>query len=63
MTDHSHEADRLAAHRAKLSAAGAIPMTVEEILGGQSQAGVPRPSFLKDHDDDGTVDVVDPHAR
>jgi hypothetical protein len=58
MTDDTSAADRLAAHRANLSAAGAIPMTVEEILGGQSQAGVPRPAFLKDHDDDGTVQRV-----
>jgi hypothetical protein len=63
MTDQPTEAERLAAHRAKLSAAGAIPMTVEEILAGESQAGVPRPSFLKDHEDDGTVEVVDPDAR
>lgn len=63
MTDDTSAADRLADHRVKLSATGAIPMTVEEILGGQSQAGVPRPAFLKDHDDDGTVDVADPHAR
>lgn len=63
MTDHSTDAERLAAHRAKLNAAGAVPMTAEEILAGNSQAGVARPSFLKDHDDDGTVDKVDPHAR
>jgi len=63
MTDDTSAADRLAAHRAKLSAAGALPMTVDEILGGQSQAGVPRPAFLMDHDDDGTVDVVDLNAR
>ncbi len=62
MTDQN-EAERLAAHRAKLNAAGAIPMTAEEILGGASQAGVPRPAFLKDHEDDGTVDVADPQAR
>lgn len=50
------EDDRLAAHRASLQARGSIPMTVEEILSGQSQAGVPRPSCLRDDDDDGTVE-------
>ena len=58
MTDQQNQADRIA----KLNAAGVIPMTAEEILAG-TQAGIPRPSFLKDHEDDGTVDVVDPHAR
>lgn len=43
-------------HLAKLNVAGVIPMTVEEILAGETQAGVPRPSFLKDHEDDGTVE-------
>lgn len=55
--------ERLAAHRAKMNAAGVVPMTADEILAGQSQAGVPRPAFLSDHDDDGTVDVIDPDAR
>lgn len=55
--------ERIALHRARLNAAGAVPMTAEEILAGQSQAGVPRPAFLSDHDDDGTVDVIDPDAR
>lgn len=52
------EAAKLAAHMAKLQAAGAIQMTAEEILAGQSQAGVPRPAFLNDHEDDGTVHKV-----
>jgi hypothetical protein len=50
------EDDRLAAHRAMLQARGSIPMTVEEILSGQSQAGIPRPSCLQDDEDDGTVE-------
>ncbi|WP_066723545.1 hypothetical protein [Sphingomonas pituitosa] len=49
------EDPRLAAHRAQMQVAGTQLMTPEEILAGQSQAGVPRPSFLKDHDDDGSV--------
>lgn len=55
--------ERITEHRAKMNMAGAVPMTAEEILAGQSQAGVPRPAFLSDHDDDGTVDVIDPDAR
>jgi len=50
--------DPLADRMAELQAAGAIPMTVEEILAGQTQGGVPRPSFLADHEDDGTVERV-----
>lgn len=50
--------DALAAHKLKLQAAGAVPMTAEEILAGQKQAGVPRPSFLTDHEDDGTVEIA-----
>ncbi|WP_156348478.1 hypothetical protein [Sphingomonas sp. Leaf23] len=55
--------ERIAAHRARMNVAGAVPMTAEEILTGQSQGGVPRPAFLKDHDDDGTVDAIDPGER
>jgi hypothetical protein len=33
-------------------------MTPEEILSGASQGGVPRPSFLKDEDGDGSVEFV-----
>ena len=54
------ENPRLAARRAQLEVAGGLPMTAEEILAGQSQAGIPRPGFLKDHEDDGTVDNVVP---
>jgi hypothetical protein len=57
MTDQTEE-QRLAAHRAKLQAAGAVSMTPEEILAGQTQAGVPRPAFLSDHEDDGSVERV-----
>lgn len=59
MSHEYPEDDRLAAHRAKLIASGVVQMTVDEILAGNTQAGVPRPSFLKDHDDDGTVQRVD----
>lgn len=52
------EDPRLAARRAQLQAAGAQLMTPEEILAGQTQAGVPRPAFLSDHEDDGTVHSV-----
>lgn len=45
-------------HLAKMQLAGAIPLTAEEILAGQSQGGVPRPAFLSDHEDDGTVQRV-----
>ena len=41
----------LAEHRAKLQAAGAVPMTVAEILAGETQAGVPRPAFLREADE------------
>jgi len=34
--------------------------TTEEILSGQSQAGVPRPAFLKDDDADGSVESLVP---
>ena len=51
-------AAKLAAHMAKLQAAGAVQMTPEEILAGRSQAGVPRPTFLKDDEDDGSVHKV-----
>lgn len=53
------EADRLA----ELQAAGAIPMTAEEVLAGQSQGGVPRPAFLTDAEDDGSVHRVQPGER
>ena len=55
--DNEH-AEKLAAHLASLQAAGAIQMTPEEILAGETQAGVPRPSFLTDDEDDGTVHRV-----
>jgi hypothetical protein len=45
-------------HLDAMRVAGALPMTVEEILGGQSQGGVPRPAFLKDDEDDGSVEFV-----
>ncbi len=54
------EDPRLAAHRAQMQVAGIQIMTADEILAGQSQAGVPRPSFLKDHDDDGSVQSLLP---
>jgi len=54
MTDE----EKLRGHMLRLQAAGAIPMTAEEILAGETQAGVPRPSFLKDDEDDGTVQRV-----
>lgn len=47
-------ADRLA----HLQAEGAVPMTAEEILAGNSQAGVPRPAFLKYDEDDGSIERV-----
>lgn len=50
--------DHKAEHLAKLNAAGALPLTAEDILSGQAQAGVPRPSFLDDHEDDGSVERV-----
>jgi hypothetical protein len=40
--------EKLGTHMARLQAAGAVPMTVEEILAGETQAGVPRPKFLTD---------------
>lgn len=59
MTERNdNEAAKLADHMAKLQAAGAVQMTPEEILAGQSQAGVPRPAFLKDDEDDGSVHKV-----
>ena len=57
MTDQPED-ERIAAHRARLQAAGAVPMTVEEVLQGQTQAGVPRPAFLSEHEDDGSVQRV-----
>ena len=54
----TNQDDRLADHLAQLQAAGAVPMTVEEVLAGQTQAGVPRPAFLRDDEDDGTVERV-----
>lgn len=60
MTDDTTTEEKLAAHAARLQATGAVPMTAEEVLAGQTQAGVPRPAFLRDHEDDGTVDTVDP---
>jgi hypothetical protein len=52
------DSDRLRAHLDSLKAAGAVPMTPEEILSGQSQGGVPRPAFLKDDEGDDTVEFV-----
>lgn len=52
------DSDRLRAHLDSLQTAGAVPMTPEEILAGASQGGVPRPSFLKDDEDDGSVEFV-----
>lgn len=52
------EDPRLAAHRSQLQVAGTQLMTPEEILAGETQAGVPRPAFLSDHEDDGTVHSV-----
>jgi hypothetical protein len=46
-----NDVERLAEHQAKLQAAGAVPMTVAEILAGETQAGVPRPSFLREADE------------
>lgn len=54
MTDEN----KLAEHMSRLQAAGAIPMTAEEILAGRTQAGVPRPACLRDDEDDGTVERV-----
>lgn len=54
------EDPRLAARRAQLQVTGSQLMTPEEILAGQTQAGVPRPAFLSDHEDDGTVQSVVP---
>jgi len=50
--------DQRADYLARLNAAGAVPLTAEEILAGLSQAGVRRPSCLHDHEDDGTVGRV-----
>lgn len=58
MTDNSPTDPRLEVHRLRLQAAGAIPMTAEEVLAGQTQAGVPRPAFQTPDDDDGTVERV-----
>lgn len=59
MTNPDNEqTEKLTAHLAALQAAGAVQMTPEEILAGETQAGVPRPSFLKDGEDDGTVHKV-----
>lgn len=52
------DADRIEEHRLRLQAAGMIPMTVDEILAGETQAGVARPSFLSPHEDDGSVERV-----
>ena len=57
MTEQS-EQERLAAHLARLQVAGSVPMTAEEVLAGQSQAGVPRPAFLAEHEDDDSVERV-----
>ena len=32
-----------------------MAMSAEEILAGRTQAGVPRPRFLAEHQDDGSV--------
>jgi hypothetical protein len=58
MAEPTKGADLIAERIAQLNVAGAIPMTVEEILAGQTQAGVPRPAFLADHEDDGTVERI-----
>ncbi len=52
------EDPRLAARRAELAAIAAQVMTPEEILAGATQGGIPRPAFLTDHEDDGTVETV-----
>lgn len=57
MSEHSDE-QRLADRLAALHAAGAVPMTAEEVLAGATQSGVPRPAFLRDHEDDGTIETV-----
>jgi hypothetical protein len=48
MTQADNATEKLAAHMARLQTAGAVPMTVDEILSGETQAGVPRPKFLSD---------------
>lgn len=63
MADPNDSADTEAERLAQLQAAGAIPMTPEEVLAGQSQGGVPRPAFLTDDEDDGTVHRVQPGDR
>lgn len=60
MTDEKTTEQKLAEHAARLQTSGAVPMTAEEILAGQTQAGVPRPTFLCDHEDDGSVETVEP---
>ncbi len=52
------ENDKLTAHRIQMAATGGVPMTAEEILAGATQAGVPRPDFLRDDEEDGTVETV-----
>lgn len=59
MTDEKTAEQKLAEHAARLQSSGSVPMTAEEILAGETQAGVPRPAFHRDHEDDGTVDTVD----
>ncbi len=52
------------AHVARRSTvATPLPRSADEILAGDTQAGVPRPSFLKDHEDDGTVQRIDSSTR
>lgn len=50
--------DRRQERLLQLQAEGMIPMTADEILAGKTQAGVPRPAFLKDDDNEGTVHRV-----
>ncbi len=56
-----HAPDPVADRLHQLQAAGMIPMTAAEILAGASQGGVPRPGFLRDHDDDGSVQAASNH--
>lgn len=44
-----------------LTSNAALP-TPEEILGGETQAGVARPSILRDDEDDGTVQRLHPQV-
>lgn len=59
MTQNTEAADKLAAHMARLQVTGAVPMTPEEILAGNTQGGVPRPACLVD---DRVDDVIQPEG-